>query len=106
MSYNVQKGNGVSQMADERRLMRHKMIVENRESVSLTGITDVISFDEDQVICDTDLGVLIIKGSGLHVSNLNVDSGELDIHGEITAITYEESVQRSSKSSFFGKIFK
>ena len=95
-------------MTEERKnLGRHRLIIDDRESVSLTGITDVISFDEEQVVCDTLLGVVIIKGGDLHVSNLNVDSGELDIHGEINAITYEGNVTRGSKqSSFFGRIFK
>ena len=95
-------------MAEDRRnLGRHRLSIDGRESVALTGITDVISFDEEQVVCDTSMGVVIIKGSDLHVSNLNVDSGELDIHGEITAITYEGNISRGGKSSsFFGKIFK
>ena len=94
-------------MPDERRITKHRLTLENRENASISGITDVISFDEEQIICDTELGVIIIKGANLHVSNLNVDSGELDIYGEITAITYEENLRREGKpSSFLSKIFK
>jgi len=95
-------------MAEERKnFARHRLSVDNRESVSLTGVTDVISFDEEQVVCDTELGVVILKGNDLHVSNLNVDSGELDIYGEINAITYEGNVARGGKQpSFLGRIFK
>jgi len=98
----------VGLVAEDRKIIgRHKLMMENRESVSLTGVTDVISFDEEQVICDTELGVVILKGANLHVSNLNLDAGELDIYGEIVGINYEESVMRGGgKSSFFSKIFK
>ena len=93
-------------MSDERRASKHKLTIEHRENVSVTGVVDVISFDEEQVICDTDLGVLILRGVNLHVSNLNLDSGTLDIFGEIVSITYEEQGHGKSKSTFFGKIFK
>ncbi|MCL2170699.1 MAG: sporulation protein YabP [Defluviitaleaceae bacterium] len=93
---------------DERKFARaHKLICENRENLGITGVTDVISFDEEQVICDTDMGVLILRGANLHVSRLNLDSGDLDIHGEINSISYEAGgANRQSKSSFFGKLFK
>ena len=89
---------------------KHKLVIEQRESVAITGVVDVISFDEEQVICETELGVLILRGNALHVSNLNLDSGHLDIFGEISSINYEEQRAQGtggrSKSSFFGKIFK
>jgi len=96
---------------------KHRLVVEKRESVAITGVMDVISFDEEQVICETDLGVLILRGAGLHVSNLNLDSGLLDIFGEIEGITYEGPPQAQipgvkgksagrGKPSVFGRIFK
>ena len=95
-------------MPEERRPARHKMIIEQRENVSISGVTDVISFDEEQVICDTDLGVLILRGENLHVNNLNLDSGSLEIFGQIVGISYEDQGQGQikGKQSFFGKIFK
>lgn len=97
-------------MSEERRASKHKLTIEHRENVTITGVLDVISFDEEQVICDTDMGVLILRGVDLHVNNLNLDSGILDIFGEIVSVNYEEnSVAHSkgrSKSSLFGKIFK
>jgi len=93
-------------LPEERRVSKHKLTIEHRENVAVTGVRDVISFDEEQVICDTDVGVLILRGANLHVSNLNLDSGSLDIFGEIVSINYEEQGQGRSKSSLFGKIFK
>ena len=89
---------------------RHKLIIDQRETVSITGVLDVISFDEEQVICETELGVLILRGGNLHVSNLNLDSGLLDVFGDITSIAYEASAAAPgsprTKQSFFGKIFR
>ena len=97
-------------MPEERRASKHKLTIENRENVSITGVVDVISFDEEQVVCDTDMGVLILSGADLHVNNLNLDSGLLDIFGEIISVNYEDQAQGQgkgrSKSTLFGKIFK
>ena len=101
---------GVVIVADERRASRHKLIIENRENVTITGVVDVISFDEEQMVCDTDMGVLILRGVDLHVNNLNLDSGLLDIFGEVVSVNYEGSASAQgygkSKTTFFGKIFK
>ena len=97
-------------MSEERRASRHKLTIEHRENVTITGVVDVISFDEEQVVCDTDMGVLLLRGVNLHVSNLNLDSGLLEIFGEIVSVNYEDSGPGQgygkSKSSFLGKIFK
>ncbi|MCL2854390.1 MAG: sporulation protein YabP [Defluviitaleaceae bacterium] len=94
-------------MAEERRAGRHKLTVDQRENTVITGVLDVISFDEGQVVCETDLGVMILRGDNLHVAALNLDSGTLNIFGRVTAINYEEDAPMGrKKSSMFGKIFK
>jgi len=99
---------GVDGMAEERRASKHKLTIEHRENVTITGVVDVISFDEEQVVCDTDMGVLILRGADLHVNNLNLDSGLLEIFGEIVSVNYEDSGvgHGKSKSTLLGKIFK
>jgi sporulation protein YabP len=97
-------------MSEERRASKHKLTIEHKENVTITGVVDVISFDEEQVVCDTDMGVLILRGINLHVSNLNLDSGLLDIFGEIVSVNYEEYSQSQgkgrSRSTLLGRIFK
>ncbi|MCL2397763.1 MAG: sporulation protein YabP [Defluviitaleaceae bacterium] len=93
-------------MPEERRVAKHRLVVDQRESVAITGVLDVVSFDEEQVVCDTDMGVLVLRGANLHVSSLNLDSGSLDIFGEVASINYEEQGPARSKASLFGKIFK
>ncbi len=95
-------------MADEKRtVFKHSLIMNERKDLSLTGITDVISFDEDAIYAETDKGVVVVKGYNLHVNRLNLDVGELDIEGEIYNISYEDhGAGPGSKGSFFGKLFK
>ena len=94
-------------MPDEvRRVSKHKLVIEHRENVAITGVLDVISFDEEEVVCDTDMGILILRGTNLHVNSLNLDNGTLDIYGEVISATYEDKGQAKSKASFFGKVFK
>ncbi len=83
----------------------HSLSMENREFLNVTGITDVISFDEEIVVTETNDGILVIRGFDLHISTLNLDAGYLNIDGTISAITYEDTpIQKNS--SFFKQIFK
>jgi len=83
---------------------KHSVTLDKRENVSVSGVTDVISFDEESVIAETELGVIIIRGVNLHVGKINLDSGELLISGEVDAIQYENP--GAPKKSFIGRLFK
>jgi len=86
---------------------RHKIILEQRAKATLTGVTDVNSFDEQTIITDTESGTLIIKGSSLHISNLNLNNGILELTGEINSFSYNTSGKFSkNKQSLMGRIFK
>jgi sporulation protein YabP len=86
---------------------RHAINIIRRESLSATGVVDVISFDEESIIAETELGMMIIKGINLHVNRLNLENGELAIDGEISGVTYEDSSgYAKGGKSLFGKIFK
>ena len=92
-------------MPDENQ--KHYVKLEQRENVFITGVNDVISFNEDMIVIDTQMGVLVIGGQNLHVNKLNLDDGELCIDGEINSLSYENDNGLSkSKTSFFSKIFK
>jgi len=87
---------------------RHRLTVDRRESVAITGVLDVISFDEDSVVCETDMGVLTLRGGGLNVASLNLDAGTLALSGEVASINYEAQGAhlKGSKKGMLGKIFK
>ena len=62
---------------------QHKVIMINRKSCSLTGITDVIAFDEKEVILETQMGALFIRGENMHIKRLTLEQGEVDVEGSI-----------------------
>lgn len=85
----------------------HKLILNNRRTGNLTGVSDVLSFDENEIILETDQGMLMMKGKELHVSRLMLDKGEVDIDGRIDSVTYSEQGSRTERTeSFLGRLFK
>ena len=68
----------------------HKLILTNRKNANFTGILDVLSFDVAEVLLETELGMLHIKGKDLHVNRLNLEKGEADIEGEVDTMTYSK----------------
>lgn len=83
------------------------LIMENREKITVSGVLDVESFDEESIILYTELGVLFIKGEELHINKLNIDSGELNIEGNIYSCTYTDEDRVKGKGlSFFSKMFR
>ncbi|MGI5948142.1 MAG: sporulation protein YabP [Lachnospiraceae bacterium] len=85
----------------------HKLVLQNRGNASITGVTDVVSFDECQVILDTDLGLLTLKGKGLHVSRLTIEKGEVDVDGTVDSLSYSSNESlRKAGESMFSRLFK
>ena len=85
---------------------RHSVQLDRRENVIVTGMLDVISFDEESVIGETEMGVIIIRGANLHVKRISLDSGELAVTGEIDGITYENPRGGTKAKSLLGRMFK
>ncbi|MDK2965154.1 MULTISPECIES: sporulation protein YabP [Lacrimispora] len=85
----------------------HRLTIDNRASSTMTGIRDVVSFDENQVVLDTDMGLLTLKGKDLHVSRLTLEKGELDLNGSIESLNYSsnEALRRSGES-LLSRLFK
>ena len=82
----------------------HKLILTNRKNANFTGILDVLSFDVAEVLLETELGMLHIKGKDLHVNRLNLEKGEADIEGEVDTMTYSKIPDVSAKKDkMFGK---
>ena len=90
--------------ADERnREMPHTVILEGREKLSISGVVDVQSFDEDQVLLEPVRGMLVVRGQGLHVERLQLEAGELIVEGEVGCLEYDDSVQ--PRGGFFSRLF-
>ena len=82
------------------------LILENRQKLSISGVIDVLSFDDQVVIIETELGLLIVKGENLRINKLSIDTSEVIVEGDISALTYSDNKSSDNKSSFLGKIFR
>lgn len=83
----------------------HNMFLENRNKLSLTGVTDVDSFDERAIILYTQLGELTVQGRDLHVNAMSVETGDVSVEGDIWALEYGDKDKKKSPT-FFSRLFK
>ena len=81
----------------------HNLILEDRSRLSVTGVEDVDSFDEQRIILKTAKGALIIRGSDLHIDKLSLETGELAVSGLVTDLGYEET---APGGSLWSRLFK
>lgn len=95
-------------MADEKkRSSRHSVTMEDRERITITGVKDVLSFDEEGILVDTEQGMLLLRGANLHVGRLDVVEGHVSVDGMVDSLEYSEGGQfAKGKGSFLGRIFK
>ena len=85
----------------------HHLDLMNRGTGSVTGIQDVVAFDENQIVLDTDMGLLTVKGKGLHVSRLTLEKGEVVIEGTVDRLVYSSNeTYRKQGESLFARLFK
>ena len=74
----------------------HHVILEGRESLTVSGVEEVESFDETTIVMSTSKGTLVVTGENLHSEKLSLDGGDLKVEGDIDALTYEESRRERS----------
>ena len=94
---------------DERKNITNviqNLILENRNKLSISGVLDVFSFDDQVVILETELGLLTVKGENLKINKLSIDTSEVVIEGDIFSLAYSDKETDRRGSSLFGKIFK
>lgn len=85
---------------------QHRCMLTNRNICNLSGVVDVLSFDLNEILLETDQGMLMIKGNDLHVNRLSLDKGEVDVEGRVDSLTYSEGGYGKSGESFLAKLFK
>jgi len=95
---------------DDRKMINNSVIqnvvLENREKLSISGVLDVLSFDDQVVIVETELGLLTVKGDNLRINKLSLDTSEVVVEGEIYNLAYSENDLDKKSSGILGKIFK
>ena len=85
-------------MAEQTPSLPHKLTLNERENLTMSGVTEVIRFDEESVVLRTSLGTLVVHGSDLQLKTLSLDGGQVAVDGTIQALIYEQS--RSDRSGW------
>ena len=77
-------------MEDRQVSKMHKLVIHNRKTSAVTGVLDVLAFDLNEILLETEQGMLMIKGKDLHVNRLSLEKGEVDLSGNIDSIAYSD----------------
>lgn len=85
---------------------KSNLIMESRKRLALSGVTDVVSFNEENILLDTNQGALLIRGNGLKMNKLDVQNGEVTITGCINSFNYTGTESKRDKESIISKLFK
>ena len=97
-------------MIEERKSMNtnivQNLILENRNRLNISGVLDVLNFDDQIIIVETELGMLTVKGDNLRINKLSIDASEVIVEGEVISLTYSNKDLDKKGESFLGKIFK
>lgn len=95
---------------DERKSINagviQNLILENRGKLSISGVNDVLSFDDQVVMVETELGLLTVKGENIRINKLSIDTSEVIIEGEISYLAYSDKELEKNKGNLISKIFK
>ena len=81
----------------------HRLELDGRERLSVSGVEDVERFDENEIVMSTTVGTLIVGGENLHIGKLSLDGGELQVDGRIDSVSYEEQAQ--AQGSLLHRLF-
>lgn len=92
-------------METKQETMNHKLCLEGRKRLTLTGVKEVISFDAKEVILDTVQGMLLLRGDEMNVTRLLVEKGEVDLEGHIDSLVYTERKGKKRGESLAKRLF-
>lgn len=93
-------------MEEQRLLSSHKLTLEKRQQGTVTGVRDVSSFDEKEILLVTEAGKLLIKGEQLHMKRLNLEKGEVDLEGKVDSLTYLSKNMDKKEESLLKRMFR
>ena len=97
---------GRAGLEEKRTLSAHSLTLNNRQGGRITGVRDVNSFDEKEILLFTDAGKLVIKGEQLHVKQLNLEKGEVDLEGRVDSLTYLSKNTDKKEESLLKRMFR
>ena len=84
----------------------HELKISDRREIFLSGIKKITSFDNEEFLMESNMGIILLKGSGLEILKLDTHDGNVKIKGKINSFTYLDGENKQDKESFFSKLFK
>lgn len=91
---------------EEKKGATHSLHLEQRSRGMITGVTEMKSFDEENILMETSQGTLEIRGSSLHVCRLELDKGEAEIEGKVDSLIYTQGKNGKKKGSLLKRLFQ
>ena len=82
------------------------LTLENRNKLNISGVKDVLSFDDELIIMETELGLLTVKGNNLKINKLSIDTQDVVVDGEISNLSYSDPSKKTPEEKLFSKIFR
>lgn len=84
----------------------HELKIMDRREISLTGIKKITSFDSEEFLLESNMGIILIKGTGLEIMKLDTHDGNVKIKGKINSFTYLDNKEKVKEESLLAKLFK
>ena len=83
----------------------HHVVIEERKSLTVSGVEDVERFDENTIVLSTSKGTMVVTGENLHIEKLSLDGGDLKVEGDIDAVTYEDEAA-GGRGGFLARLLR
>ena len=83
----------------------HHVVIEERKSLSVSGVEDVERFDENTIVMSTSTGTMVVTGENLHIEKLSLDGGDLKVEGDIDSVSYEDDGP-AAKGGFLARLLR
>lgn len=91
-------------MPYEDRQLPHHIVLEGRQSLTVSGVQEVESFDENTIVMVTVKGTLVVRGDALHIEKLSLDGGDLTVEGTVDSLSYEDDGRE--KGGFWARLLR
>lgn len=82
----------------------HHVVIEDRKSLTVSGVEDVERFDENTIVLYTSRGAMVVAGENLHIEKLSLDGGDLKVDGDIDSVSYEE--ENVARGGFLSRLLR
>ncbi|MBX4261791.1 sporulation protein YabP [Clostridium estertheticum] len=85
---------------------KSNLTLENRRKLTINGVIEVINFNENQILLNTDVGIMMVKGQELKMNKLDVQNGDVIITGKVDSFVYTSDKGKVKKDSIVARLFR